>query len=59
MTAHIPVIAISANAMRPDIDKGLKAGFFRYITKPINVNEFMEAMEVALEYTQNEVSLVT
>ena len=32
-----------------DIDRGLKAGFFRYMTKPINVNEFMEAMDVALE----------
>ena len=57
--AHIPVIAISANAMPLDIEKGLKAGFFRYITKPINVNEFMEAMDVALEYAQNGVSQVT
>jgi CheY-like chemotaxis protein len=37
--AHIPVIAISANAMSRDIERGLKAGFFRYITKPIKVNE--------------------
>jgi len=57
--AHIPVIAISANAMPLDIEKGLKAGFFRYITKPINVNEFMEAMDVALEYAQKGVSQVT
>ena len=49
-TAHIPVIAISANAMPLDVERGLKAGFFRYITKPIKVNEFMEAMDVALEY---------
>lgn len=45
--AHIPVIAISANAMSRDIERGLKAGFFRYITKPIKVNEFMEALNVA------------
>jgi PAS domain S-box-containing protein len=49
-TAHIPVIAISANAMQLDIERGLKAGFFRYITKPIKVSEFMEAMDVALEF---------
>ncbi len=49
-TAHIPVIAISANAMPRDIEKGLEAGFFRYITKPIKVNEFVEALDVALEF---------
>jgi len=49
-TAHIPVIAISGNATPRDIEKGLGAGFFRYITKPINVDEFMEALNVALEF---------
>jgi CheY-like chemotaxis protein len=47
-TAHIPVIAISANAMVADIKKGLEEGFFRYLTKPIHVDEFMEALTVAL-----------
>jgi signal transduction histidine kinase/CheY-like chemotaxis protein len=54
-TAHIPVIAISANAMPLDIERGLKAGFFRYITKPIKVNEFMEALDVALEFAGQKV----
>jgi CheY-like chemotaxis protein len=53
-TAQIPAIAISANAMPPDIERGLKAGFFRYITKPIKVNEFMEALDVALEFAGQE-----
>ncbi|MDO9103565.1 MAG: PAS domain S-box protein [Methylovulum sp.] len=48
VTWHIPVIAISANAMPRDIKKGMEAGFFRYITKPIIVNEFLEALDVAL-----------
>jgi CheY-like chemotaxis protein len=52
-TAHIPVLAISANAMPHDIKKGLEAGFFRYITKPIDVNEFLEALEMALEFAEN------
>ena len=50
VTAHIPVIAVSANAMPLDVERGLKAGFFRYITKPIKVNEFMEALDVTLEF---------
>ena len=45
-TAHIPVVALSANAMPRDIEKGLQAGFFRYLTKPIKVNEFMDTLEV-------------
>jgi CheY-like chemotaxis protein len=53
-TAHIPVLAISANAMPPDVDRGMKAGFFRYITKPIKVNELMEALDVALEFAANK-----
>ena len=44
-TAHIPVIALSANAMPRDIEKGLEAGFFRYLTKPIKVNEFMDTLD--------------
>jgi len=47
-TAHIPVIALSANAMPRDIEKGLDAGFFRYLTKPIRVNEFMDTLDTAL-----------
>jgi PAS domain S-box-containing protein len=53
-TAHIPVVAISANAMpHDDIKKGLQAGFFRYLTKPINVNEFMDTLNTALEFAEN------
>ena len=49
MTASIPVIALSANAMPRDISRGLEAGFFRYLTKPIVVNEFMAALDMALQ----------
>jgi PAS domain S-box-containing protein len=49
-TARIPVVALSANAMPRDIEKGLQAGFFRYLTKPIKVNEFMDTLGVALEF---------
>ncbi len=46
---HIPVIALSAHAMPHDIKKGMESGFFRYITKPIKVNEFMETLDEALK----------
>ena len=49
-TAHIPVVALSANAMPRDIERGLRAGFFRYLTKPIKVAEFTETMDVALAF---------
>ena len=49
-TAHIPVVALSANAIARDIERGLEAGFFRYLTKPIRVNEFLETLDVALEF---------
>jgi signal transduction histidine kinase/CheY-like chemotaxis protein len=48
LTAHIPIIALSANAVPRDIQKGLDAGFFNYITKPIMVHKFMEALDGAL-----------
>jgi signal transduction histidine kinase/CheY-like chemotaxis protein len=52
-TKHIPIIAVTANAMPLDIKRGMKAGFFRYITKPINVNEFMDVLDVALKFADN------
>jgi len=48
LTNQIPVIALSANAMPRDIEKGLEAGFFRYLTKPIRINEFMSTLDAAL-----------
>ncbi|HEY8025440.1 MAG TPA: ATP-binding protein [Burkholderiaceae bacterium] len=47
-TAHIPVIALSANAVPHDIESGLRAGFLRYLTKPIKINEFMDALDSML-----------
>jgi PAS domain S-box-containing protein len=54
LTAHIPVLALSANAVPHDIQKGLEAGFFRYLTKPIKVREFMDALDVALRLAADD-----
>jgi signal transduction histidine kinase/ActR/RegA family two-component response regulator len=51
-TARIPVIALSANAMPRAVEKGLAAGFFRYLTKPIKVKELMETLHEALELAE-------
>jgi PAS domain S-box-containing protein len=54
VTAHIPVIAISANAMPHDVESGLRAGFFRYLTKPIEIQPFNDAVDAALRVSKNE-----
>ena len=55
-TAHIPVVALSANAMPRDVEKGLDAGFFRYLTKPIKINEFTETLDEALAFAKTRAS---
>ena len=50
-THHIPVMAISATAHPVEIEKGLQAGFRRYLTKPLNVVEFRSAIEELLHDT--------
>jgi PAS domain S-box-containing protein len=47
-TCDIPVIALTAAARPNDIERGLAAGFFRYVTKPIDVKTFFAAVDDAL-----------
>jgi PAS domain S-box-containing protein len=53
-TSRIPIIALSANAVPRDVAKGLEAGFFNYLTKPIKVNQFMDALDAALKFAHTE-----
>jgi signal transduction histidine kinase/ActR/RegA family two-component response regulator len=46
-TRDIPVIAVSAEAMPSDILRGIEAGFHNYLTKPVNIKKFMEAVAEA------------
>ncbi len=57
-TAHIPIIALSANAVPRDVLRGIEAGFFNYLTKPIQVALFMNALDAALLPGQDKNSLV-
>jgi CheY-like chemotaxis protein len=54
--AHIPVVALSANAMPRHIEKGLEAGFYRYLTKPLKVKEFMDTLNAALEFAEKAIT---
>ena len=45
--ARIPCIALSANAMPEDIERGLAAGFVDYWTKPIDFAAFLAALRSA------------
>ncbi|MDR7332912.1 ATP-binding protein [Roseateles asaccharophilus] len=47
-TSHIPVIALTANAMPDAAAAGLAAGFFRYLTKPLDPGLLIEALDSAL-----------
>jgi len=53
-TAHIPVIALSGHAVPWDIAKALAAGFFQYLTKPLQVDELMETLDTALAFSEND-----
>jgi two-component system, cell cycle response regulator DivK len=48
---HIPIIAITANAMRGDREKSLQAGCDGYIEKPIDIDILLELVEQFLQVT--------
>jgi CheY-like chemotaxis protein len=44
-------MALTARATQCDIKRGMEAGFFRYLTKPIKAIEFMDALDMTLHYS--------
>ena len=48
-TQNIPVIAVSANAMKRDIKRGKAAGFKDYLTKPFDIKELLTAVNKTLQ----------
>ncbi len=49
LTRDTPVIAISANAMPQDIERGMAAGFTDYVTKPLDIDRFLSVVERSLD----------
>jgi PAS domain S-box-containing protein len=47
-TADVPVIGLSARASNDDIERAAELGFFRYLTKPVNVPELMDTLRTVL-----------
>ncbi|MCJ7800159.1 MAG: response regulator [Polaromonas sp.] len=50
-TSRIPVIAVSSDARLTQIDAGLQAGFYRYLTKPYRLGDLLDAIDSALRYS--------
>jgi PAS domain S-box-containing protein len=48
-TLHIPVVIISADAMQHQLDKLLKAGAARYLTKPLDITELLNTIDEMLK----------
>lgn len=47
-TCGTPVVAISANAMDSDVHKGLDAGFYDYLTKPLDIMHLLQVVDGVL-----------
>lgn len=52
--AATPMLALSAGALPRDVERGLEAGFFRYLTKPLDVAAFLVAIDAALSSREAE-----
>jgi|GEM_PF-1639934 CheY-like chemotaxis protein len=50
-TSHIPVIAVSSEAFQTQIEAGLQAGFYRYLTKPFKLTDLLDAIDNSFGYT--------
>jgi CheY-like chemotaxis protein len=51
-TKETPVIALTAAASERDRQRGMHAGFYRYLTKPVRVDEFVAALDGLLGATR-------
>ena len=54
VTADIPVIAVTARAMKGDREKCLEAGASDYISKPVNLKELLEKIERLISVSKKQ-----
>ncbi|WP_062067471.1 PAS domain-containing hybrid sensor histidine kinase/response regulator [Cellvibrio sp. OA-2007] len=47
-TRAIPVIGLSANAMPYDVERGRTAGFYDYLTKPVDIHRLIDVFNLLL-----------
>jgi PAS domain S-box-containing protein len=55
-TRTLPVVAISANAMPEDVARGMAAGFVHYLTKPLQVDHFLDTLDAAIARRDQDAS---
>ena len=53
-TNNIPILAITANAMKGDRERTLEAGFDGYIAKPVDIQELITTVAHFLKYRGTE-----
>ena len=53
-TQATPILALGASVKPAAIVRALEAGFFQYLTKPLQAGAFMEALDFALEFAAVE-----
>ncbi|MGZ4316005.1 MAG: response regulator [Gaiellaceae bacterium] len=53
-TASIPVVALTAQAMHGDRERFLDVGFVAYISKPVNILEFVKTVREHCEEADGE-----
>lgn len=51
---YVPIIAVTANALKGDAEKALEAGCDVYMSKPINIRELWARVEGLLEVTRDK-----
>ncbi len=44
LTKNTPILAVTAQAMKGDRERGLKEGFDDYLTKPLQIDQFIETI---------------
>jgi len=55
--AAIPIVAITANALRGDMETYLAAGMTGYVSKPLRIDALREAMETAVPHADDTARL--
>jgi CheY-like chemotaxis protein len=54
MAAGVPVVAVSADAVKSDVEQALQSGFSGYLSKPMEINKFLNAIDTLLSPSQTD-----